>query len=97
MGRSGNHSLDSEDHMVIFGPTFKRNIRDLDSIGKKRDKTATLHKEAQKVHRVRGDGVAISSDGVRKFVTVSGLTDSKEALEDSTGDNVAIYKRRLRD
>ncbi|GJU04133.1 hypothetical protein Tco_1114471 [Tanacetum coccineum] len=54
--------------------------------GKKQDKIATLHKEAQKVHTVCGDDVAISSDGVRmlklqrqkKLMTASGPTDSKK-------------------
>ncbi|GJT84773.1 putative reverse transcriptase domain-containing protein [Tanacetum coccineum] len=32
---------------------------------KKRDEIATLHEEAQKLHRVHGDGVRISSDDVR--------------------------------
>ncbi|GJU04132.1 hypothetical protein Tco_1114470 [Tanacetum coccineum] len=54
--------------------------------GKKRDKITTLHEEAQKVHTVSGDGIAISSDGVKmlkqrrqkKLVTASGPTDSKK-------------------
>ncbi|GJY43657.1 hypothetical protein Tco_0431870 [Tanacetum coccineum] len=69
-----------EDVSGTFGKHLEKIHVTWTQFGKKRDKIATLHEEAQKVHTVRGDGVVISSDGVRKFVTTSGLTDSKEAL-----------------
>ncbi|GKA47124.1 hypothetical protein Tco_0740007 [Tanacetum coccineum] len=77
---------DNDKDKIAFGWLLEEIHVTWTQFGKKQNKIATLHEEAQKLYTNCGDGVRISSyavNGIRILAIASERNRLKEALEDS--------------